>query len=112
MESGNLFARLPADRAREVGETLLETGALRLERIVSHGQATPPGEWYDQPRPEWVLLLSGRAALRIADEPGPRELSPGDWCHIPARCRHRVEWTAPDAPTVWLALHHHDPDAP
>jgi len=25
---------------------------------------------------------------------------------IPARCRHRVEWTDPDQETVWLALHH------
>ena len=31
---------------------------------------------------------------------------PGDYLHLPAHKRHRVEWTAPDEPTVWLAIHH------
>ncbi len=101
----NLLANLPADRNREAFEPLLENAALRLERIVSYGQATPPGEWYDQPRHEWVLLLLGAAKLLIAGEPGPRELGPGDHVLLPAGCRHRVEWTHPDEPTVWLALH-------
>jgi cupin 2 domain-containing protein len=109
MDAGNLFADLPADlpaaRAQEVLQALLETPRLRLERIVSHGQATPPGQWYDQPREEWVLLLRGGAGLRFADEAQPRTLAPGDWLRIPAHARHRVQWTAPDAPTVWLALH-------
>ena len=89
----------------EAVRALVETGALRLERIVSHGHVTPPGTWSDQSRPEWVVLLSGAARLRFEGEPAGHELEPGDWCLIPAHCRHRVEWTAPDAPTVWLALH-------
>ena len=104
--AANLFADLPADRSRETIEALLETARLRLERIVSCGQATPPGQWYDPDRPEWVVLLSGAARLRFAEEEQPRVLRPGDWLHIPAHARHRVEWTAADAPTVWLALHH------
>ena len=32
-------------------------------------------------------------------------MGPGDWVWLPARCRHRVAWTDPDAPTVWLAVH-------
>ena len=44
--------------------------------------------------------------LRIETESAPRHLRAGDFADIPARCRHRVEWTAPDQPTVWLAVHY------
>ncbi len=79
---------------------------LRVERIVSQGQASPPGFWYDQDEAEWVLLLAGAARLRFADEPQDRLLGPGDHVHIAPRRRHRVEWTDPAAPTVWLAVFH------
>ncbi|MBF0375776.1 MAG: cupin, partial [Alphaproteobacteria bacterium] len=77
----------------------------RLLRIVSHGQATPPGEWYDQPDDEWVALLAGGAGLLIEGETEPRALRPGDWLLLPAGRRHRVEWTASGVATIWLALH-------
>lgn len=82
----------------------LEHGSLRIERIVSTGQASPPGFWYDQEEHEWVLLLAGRAGLRFEDEDEERELVPGDPVLIPAHARHRVEWTADDEPTIWLAI--------
>jgi cupin 2 domain-containing protein len=104
--SGNLFTHLSADLAAEAVETLAAAGAMRLVRIVSTGQATPAGEWYDQKDHEWVIVLRGRAGLRIEAEPAVRTLGPGDHLHIPAGVRHRVEWTAPDEPTVWLALHY------
>ena len=47
---------------------------LRIERIVSLGQASPPGFWYDQAEGEWVLVLAGAARLRFADEPEARLL--------------------------------------
>ena len=47
---------------------------------------------------------SGRARLTIAGEPEDRVLGPGDAVLLPIRCRHRVAWTDPDHPTVWLAL--------
>ena len=81
---------------------------VRIERIVSTGQASPPGFWYDQDWGEWVVLLSGAARLRLAEEAEARRLAPGDWVDIPAHCRHRVEWTDPDQPTVWLAVHYRD----
>lgn len=84
---------------------LLERAGLRLERIVSLGHATPPGEWYDQQRDEWVVLLSGAARLAFEGEDGERALEPGDWLWIPAHVRHRVAWTDPHEPSVWLALH-------
>jgi len=102
----NLFGGIPSSRPDELVETLLETGAFRLERIVSIGHATPPGEWYDQERDEWVIVLSGRAGLRFADRDDVVEMRPGDHLVIPAHLRHRVEWTEPGQPTVWLALHY------
>jgi cupin 2 domain-containing protein len=102
----NLFADLPASLRDESLETLVRAAGARLERIVSHGHATPAGEWYDQPTNEWVIVLRGGATLRFEDEPAPRRLGPGDFVDIPAHRRHRVEWTTPDEPTVWLALHY------
>lgn len=100
----NIFASLP-DSDGEFFETLLETPGLKVERIISSGQATPCGEWYDQTLDEWVLLLSGSASLLIEGEAMPRHLLPGDYLYLPARCRHRVEQTAPNVKTIWLALH-------
>jgi cupin 2 domain-containing protein len=51
-----------------------------------------------------VILLQGAAVLRFEGESAPRRLAPGDWVHIPARMRHRVEGTAAEATTVWLAV--------
>ena len=102
----NLFDAIPPEIPAEVLQVLLETNNFRLERIVSNGQATPPGGWYDQETHEWVVLLTGGAGLRFEDEPEARVLRPGDYLLIPAHRRHRVEWTHPEGPTVWLALHY------
>jgi cupin 2 domain-containing protein len=104
-------ANLFTDTVDSTGEdfrTLLETGHFTLVRIASTGQATPAGEWYDQAESEWVVLLRGRAGLRFEDEAGGRTLEPGDFIHIAAHRRHRVEWTDAAEPTVWLALHYRD----
>ncbi len=106
IEIANLFDAVPA-AAEETVATLLEaSGGVRLVRIVSTGQATPEGEWYDQDDNEWVAVLSGRAGLKFEGEDEIRVMSAGDYVDIPAHVRHRVEWTDADAPTVWLALHH------
>lgn len=104
----NLFEPLPDARAAERFEPLLRRPGLLVERIVSHGQATPSGLWYDQGWDEWVLLLAGSAELLIEGENAPRNLQPGDSLLLPAGCRHRVTWTTPHLPTVWLALHYGD----
>jgi len=91
---------------QELFEPLLEGGRFRLERIVSTGQVTPVGEWYDQARPEWVVLLTGAARLRFTDPDELIDLRPGDAVNISAHRRHRVEWTDPDCETIWLALHY------
>jgi cupin 2 domain-containing protein len=105
--SGNLLSNLLLSPAAEVFEPLLHGNGIRLERILSTGQATPPGEWLVQSWEEWVVLIAGEARLLIEGEAVPRELRPDDWINIPAGVRHRVEWTSRDAPTVWLALHYH-----
>src|SRR5690348_10404569 len=103
---GNLLRDLPDARRAEVIVSLLAVPGVRIERIVSLGQASPPGFWYDQEQSEWVVLLAGGARLRFEDEPQPRSLGPGDWIEIAAHRRHRVEWTDPAIPTVWLAVFH------
>ena len=107
----NIFADLPRSTAEseQLSEQFLELlsrPGLRIERIVSSGQCSPPGFWYDQPDGEWVLLLAGAARLRFADEAEARDLAPGDFLDIAPHRRHRVEWTLPGQPTIWLAVHY------
>ena len=100
----NLLSALLDARSAERRDVLLKRPGFRLERIVSLGQASPPGFWYDQAEGEWVLLLAGAARLRFADETEARLLGPGDWLDIAPHSRHRIDWTDPATPTVWLAL--------
>jgi len=98
----NLLHPLPEMAADEHFQTLLARPGVRIERIVSDGQVSPPGFWYEQSQEEWVLVLQGAGVVEYQD--GARfELSAGDTLNIPARCRHRVAFTAPR--TVWLAVH-------
>ena len=99
----NLLHHLPDARAGEIVERLAGGGGVRIERIVSHGQASPDGFWYDQHEAEFVLVLAGAAHLRFADGE-MLALGPGDWVDIAPHRRHRVEWTDRDRPTVWLAV--------
>jgi cupin 2 domain-containing protein len=105
--SGNLLAG-PEGTAKqgEHFEELLSRPGFRVERIVSTGQASPPGFWYDQDVAEWVVLLSGAAELQFEDEASPRKLAPGDWIDIAAHRRHRVNWTDLSQPSIWLAIHY------
>ena len=106
MKLDNIMSRIPYFMQDEISETLLKSEHFKLERIVSSGQATPSGEWYDQDTNEWVVLLSGSAGLLIEGETDICVMHPGDYIHIPSHQRHRVEWTDPEQKTVWLALHY------
>jgi cupin 2 domain-containing protein len=99
------LAALPRHSAAELVEVLVEQAGVRIERIVSTGQASPPGFWYDQPDDEFVVLLSGAAILCFEEGDSRLPMAPGDWVEIPAHVRHRVEQTDPERPTVWLAVH-------
>lgn len=105
----NLFADLPGRLPEELITTLHEAANIRIERIVSHGHASPPGFAYDQPRHEWVILLQGAARVCFEDGGDAVAMNPGDFLYIPAHRRHRVQWTAPDQATIWLAVHFGEP---
>ncbi len=105
MQRGNFAAGLPDASRGEIIEILSSFPGRRVavERIVSEGQSTPPGEWYDQDWDEWVMLLKGAARIAFEEPGAEEELAAGDWMLIPARRRHRVSFTAPG--TLWLAVH-------
>lgn len=105
LQARSLFASLPDAWTEEVFETLLKRPGVRLERILSMGQATPEGMWYDQSEDEWVLLIRGRARLCIEGQNDRVQMEAGDSLFLPAHCKHRVEWTDPTQVSIWLALH-------
>ncbi len=102
--TSNILSPLPASAGDEATERLLSGDGVRVERIVSYGQASPAGFWYDQDEAEWLLVTRGRARLTIEGEAEDRALGPGDSLFLPPHCRHRVAWTQPDQPTVWLTI--------
>ena len=97
----NLLYPLPDDLDEEVFTELLRQGAVRIERIVSNGHASPDGFWYDQNEHEWILLLEGEAGIELADGE-PVDLKRGDALNLPAHTRHRVTFTS--RPAIWLAV--------
>ncbi len=105
LKRGNIDTNLPDASAREIIQELVafKGETVRVERIVSDGQATPEGSWYDQEWGEWVVILRGGAELEFADPPAEERLGQGDWLFIPAQRRHRVRST--EAGTLWLAVH-------
>ena len=98
----NLFEKSPNNLTEEMVETLVQSKNARIERIVSHGQSSPPEGWYDQDENEWVLLAAGSAVLEFEDR--KQELSPGDYVLIPADQKHRVASTSLSEKTIWLAV--------
>jgi cupin 2 domain-containing protein len=97
---------IPACLQAEQITALLSRNDLKIERIVSRGQASPPDFWYDQDLDECVIVLSGSAGLRFHGENAARTLHAGDYITIPAHTRHRVDWTAAEPATIWLAIHY------
>lgn len=102
----NIYSNIPTEFQDELFEELIRNSSFKLERIISKGHATPRGEWYDQDRDEWVILLKGSAGLLIEGKDKVVTLKPGDYIHLPAHLKHRVEWTEPGKETVWVALHY------
>ena len=104
----NLFADLPTALPEELVTVLAENQHVRIERMVSTVHVSPEGFWYDQDEAEWVVVLKGEAKLLFEDGEEPIRMRPGDHVLIPAHRKHRVEWTKPDEPTVWLAVFYRD----
>jgi cupin 2 domain-containing protein len=98
----NIFDDLPQHLPRELVQILVQADDVRIERIISHGHASPPDFWYDQAQHEWVIVLKGAARLQFED--GMIEIKVGEFMNIPAFKKHRVDWTTPDEPTGWLGV--------
>lgn len=105
VDVANIFTAIPSNLSEEFSESIVDTGHLRIERIVSKGHCSPETGWYDQQQNEWVIVLQGEGLLIFEDGQALR-LKQGDHLNIPAHRRHRVSWTAPDIETVWLAVHY------
>ena len=101
----NILADIPTQLPQELFTSLLQNEQLHIERIVSRGHANAKDEWYDQTHEEWLILLQGEAILEFAEQAELTKLQAGDYLLIPSHCRHRVEWTAPNSDTIWLAIH-------
>ncbi|MCF7988760.1 MAG: cupin domain-containing protein [Methylovulum sp.] len=100
----NILAICSSDSSTEQCFPLLSTPTLRLEKIESHGCATPTGHWYDQEDTEWVMLVAGSATLTF-ESGDSLSLKVGDYVTLPPHCKHRVDWCSEEA--IWLALHCH-----
>lgn len=100
----NLFESIPQNLENEVFEQLMESGSVRIERIISKGHTSPKSGWYDQQQHEWVMLLKGKAVIAFADKSSVT-LRAGDYISINAHEKHRVDWTDPESETIWLAVH-------
>jgi cupin 2 domain-containing protein len=100
----NLLADIPKLLTEELIENIACGDSVRIERIVSSGHSSPKGFWYDQDENEWVVVLSGEAKLQFDNDRGFLHLRTGDHVDIAAHERHRVEWTLPNQPTIWLAV--------
>ena len=101
----SIFRNLPDAARSERFEELCRTGSFRIERITPGGQCSAPEFHYDQPWDEWVLVLQGRATIKLEDPEETVHLSRGDWLMITAHRRHRVDATSKAPPTIWLAVH-------
>lgn len=102
-EVGNIFKLPDKLPPKELFETLLDNDRVVIEKVVSTGQVTPPGEWYDQDRDEWLIVLQGEGELSYEDS-SCIKLTTGDYLLIPAHYKHRVEYTSVEPPCIWLTI--------
>lgn len=106
MDIRNIFSDIQEQVPDEILESILQTDKFKIERIISRGHATTEGEWYDQDKNEWVLVLKGNAGLLFEGDDNTIIMKTGDYINIPAHQKHRVEWTDPKEETLWLAIHY------
>jgi cupin 2 domain-containing protein len=106
MDIRNIYSDIQKHAPDEILENIIQTDQFKIERIISRGHATAEGEWYDQDKNEWVLVLKGNAGLLFEGSDENVTMKTGDYINIPAHQKHRVEWTDPEEETVWLAVHY------
>ncbi len=105
MEISNFFnhEKLPTGE-EEIFNTLCNSSTVKIEKIISKGQVTPEGIWYDSDRTEWVMLMQGKASL-LFDNNKSVHLKTGDYLLIPAGLKHRVTYTSTEPVCLWIAVH-------
>lgn len=99
----SIFDNIPSNLPEEIIETLIDGDGVRVERIVSKGQRSPNGFWYDQDENEFVILIEGNAKILLENDE-PITLNAGDYLNIPAHKKHRIEWTDQETETIWLTV--------
>jgi cupin 2 domain-containing protein len=104
VDKQNIFSGIKTRPPEEIFETIIKTNQFKIERIISGGQSTDKGKWYDQDEGEWVILLRGSAGLLFESNNEEIIMKPGDYVNIPAHRKHRVEWTDANEETIWLAV--------
>lgn len=103
-EASNIFINTEGHFSDEIFEEILNHKNFKIERIISSGQTSPDGFWYDQDQNEWVILMQGEAVISFKNE-SKKRLIAGDYILIPAHKKHRVEYTSTEKKTIWLAIH-------
>jgi cupin 2 domain-containing protein len=103
MKVENIFKNLNPDFNNEISEILFSENNIRIEKIISTGQISPEGFWYDQEETEWIILLKGKASLKFQDGQ-MLNLKEGDYLSIPPHLKHKVEYTTKESETIWLAV--------
>ncbi|MFM2311655.1 MAG: hypothetical protein RLZZ04_931 [Cyanobacteriota bacterium] len=102
-EIKNIFELPEKLPATELFETLWHDDQISFKRIISTGQTTPVGEWYDQEQNEWLIVLQGSGELSYEDN-SRIKLTTGDYLFIPAHQKHRVEYTSTEPTCIWLTV--------
>ena len=106
--TANLFDIPGWETDGELITPLADAPDFRVERIISRGDVTPDGSWYDQAHDEWVVVLQGEGV--VEDDRGMcTALKAGDSLFLPAHLRHRVVHTSAVPPCIWLAVHGNGP---
>jgi cupin 2 domain-containing protein len=96
----NIFNLPELPLPEELTTVLAENGNVRIERIISTGQAS---DWYDQAETEFVVLLEGNATIEYENDK-TISLSKGDALLIKPHERHRVSFTSTEPPCIWLCM--------
>ncbi len=102
MNIKNIFDKINVDKINEEFIEILRDTNIRIERIVSNGQISEDGFWYEQDENEFVLLQEGEAILEFEDR--DVSLKKGDFIDIKSRQKHRIKYTSLSEPTIWLVI--------
>ena len=98
----NIFDIPNVPMTEELTEILTQSKNVRIERVVSTGQVSPNGFWYDQGENEFVLLVQGEAVIGYEND--QIKLMAGDTLFIPAHQKHNVQYTSTEPACIWVCV--------